>query len=76
MMERFAPNTAALDTPSVEGEAMELFSVVCMMRPEMDSPAPAISAASTRGMRMFHSMRMFAAVPVLRSAAMQSDADM
>ena len=57
MMERFAPNTAALDTPSVEGDAMGLLRSVCMMRPEIESPAPAMIAASTRGIRMFQIMR-------------------
>ena len=72
MMERLAPNTAALDTPSVEGEAMGLFRLVCMMRPETESPAPARMAASTRGMRMFHMIRTWAALPFFASAAKHS----
>ena len=64
MMDRLAPNTAALDTPSVDGEAMVLPSVVCMMRPDTDRPAPAMSAASRRGMRIFQMIR--AAVPSIR----------
>ena len=64
MMDRLAPNTAALDTPSVDGEAMALPSVVCMMRPDTDSPAPAMRAASSRGMRMFQMIR--AAAPSAR----------
>lgn len=72
MMDRFAPNTAALDTPSVEGDAMELFRVVCMIIPETARPAPAMIAASTRGIRMFQMIRTLAGVPVLFSAARQS----
>ena len=72
MMERFAPNTAALDTPSVEGDAMGLFKSVCITRPDTDKPAPAIMAASTRGIRMFHMIRTCAALPRFRSAAIQS----
>ena len=53
-MERFAPNTAALETPSVEGEAIGLFRSVCMMRPDTERPAPAMIAAKTRGIRMFN----------------------
>ena len=68
MMDRLAPNTAALDTPSVDGEAMALPSVVCMTRPDTDSPAPAMSAASSRGMRMFQMIRA-AAPPVRPSRA-------
>ena len=69
MMDRFAPNTAALDTPSVDGEAMGLFRSVSMMRPATESPAPAMIAASTRGMRMFQMMRTCAALPFFISAA-------
>ena len=75
-MERFAPNTAALDTPSVEGEAMGLFRSVCITRPATDSPAPATIAARTRGMRMFQMMRTCAALPRFNSAATQSAAVM
>ena len=74
MMDRFAPKTAALETPRVEGDAMELFRVVCMIRPERPRPAPAMAAASTRGMRIFQMIRTLAAVPVLLSAAQQSAA--
>ena len=73
MMERFAPKTAALETPNVEGEAIELFRLVCMMRPERARPAPAMMAASTRGMRMFQMIRIFAALPFFASAAKHSD---
>ena len=74
-MDRFAPNTAALETPRVEGEAMGLFRVVCMISPETDSPAPAMMAARTRGIRMFRMMRISAALPFPSSAAAQSATD-
>ena len=51
---------------------MELFRVVCMIRPETASPAPAMIAASTRGIRIFQIMRIWEALPVLCSAAMHS----
>ena len=57
-MDRFAPKTAALDTPSVEGEALGLFRFVCMISPDTDRPAPAIRAASTLGIRMFQRIRV------------------
>ena len=75
MMERLAPNTAALDTPRVEGDAMALFKVVCIIRPETARPAPAIMAASTRGMRMFQRMRILALLPFFKRAAKQSPTD-
>ena len=71
-MERFAPNTAALETPSVEGEAIGLFRSVCMMRPDTDSPAPAMIAARTRGIRMFQMMRTCAGLPFFTSAEKHS----
>ena len=72
-MERFAPNTAALDTPIVEGEAMALESVVCMTRPATESAAPAMSAASTRGTRIERTMRTLAAEPFPNRAATPSE---
>ena len=64
-------------TPSVEGEAIALPSTVCMISPETDSPAPAIIAASTRGMRMLQMMRMsFWLSLILAKASMQSFKDM
>ena len=75
-MERFAPNTAALDTPSVEGEAIGLFRSVCITRPDTDRPAPAMMAASTRGMRIFQMIRTCAILPFFKSAAKQSEIDM
>ena len=69
MIDTFAPNTAAFDTPSVEGDAIALLRSVCIMRPDTDSPAPAISSARMRGMRMFRMMRSCAAVPRPNSAA-------
>ena len=73
MMDRLAPNTAAWDTPSVEGEAMALPSEVCMRRPDTDRPAPAMSAASNRGMRMPQMIR--AAVPPVRPSRASRHAD-
>ena len=72
-MERFAPNTAALDTPIVEGEAIAFESVVCMTRPETESAAPAMSAASTRGTRIERRMRTLAAEPFPKRAATPSE---
>ena len=72
-MDRLAPKTAALDTPSVEGEAMELFSVVCITRPDTDSPMPATMAASTLGMRIFQMIRDWAVVPIPRRAFKASE---
>ena len=72
MMDKLAPNTAALDTPSVEGEAMELFSVVCIMRPATDKPAPAMIAASTRGTRIFQIIRLWASLPPPSNASSAS----
>ena len=76
IIERFAPNTAALETPSVEGDAMGLLRFVCITRPDAESPAPAITAARTRGMRMFQMMRLLAELPFLTSAAKASPRDM
>lgn len=39
-----------------------------MMRPETDSPAPAMMAASTRGRRMFQMIRRWASLPRPASA--------
>lgn len=60
MIERLAPNTAALDTPNVEGDAIELPSVDCMMRPATDSPAPAMTAAMILGILMFQTILLYA----------------
>ena len=68
MMDRFAPNTAALDTPSVAGEAIGLPSTVCMISPDTDNPAPAITAASSRGRRMCCMIRTAALSPLPNSA--------
>jgi len=73
MIDRFAPNTAALDTPSTEGDARELLSEVCMIRPEHDSPAPAIIAASTLGILIFQMIRTALAAPFPVSAENASD---
>ena len=58
MIETLAPKTAALETPKVLGEAMIFPKTVCMMSPEMDSPAPAINAAKASGRRIFCTMRI------------------
>ena len=64
IMERFAPNTAPLETPKVEGDAMALFRVLCIIRPATLRPAPATMAASTRGMRIFQMIRFWAGLPL------------
>ena len=46
---------------------MALPNVVCIIRPATDKPAPAMSAASRRGMRMLQMIR--AAVPPLRPSS-------
>ena len=74
-MDRLAPNTAALDTPSVAGEAMGLPSTVCITSPAVDSPAPAIMAASSRGSRMYRMMRTAAVSPRPSSASRHSPTD-
>ena len=51
---------------------MGLFSTVCITRPDTAKPAPAITAASTLGTRIFQRMRTLAAVPVLSRASKQS----
>ena len=75
MIERFAPNTAAFDTPKVDGLAMLLFRFVCIIRPDTERPAPAISAARTLGRRMFQMILLFAAVLRLARARKQSAMD-
>ena len=76
IIERLAPNTAAFDTPSVDGLAMLLFRFVCIIRPETASPAPAISAARTLGSLMFHIILLFAAVLLRARALTPSATDM
>ena len=63
MIDKLAPNTAALETPKVEGLAMGFFKVDCMIRPAMDSPAPATMAAMVSGKRIFCTMRTEVALP-------------
>ena len=74
IIERFAPNTAAFETPRVDGDAIGLLRLVCIISPDTESPAPAIIAASMRGMRILRTMRTFAAVPFPKSAERQSAA--
>ena len=68
MIERFAPKTAALDTPKVDGEAIVLLNVVCIISPESESPAPTAMAANTLGIRIFHIILSWAGVPLPNSA--------
>ena len=72
MMETFAPNTAALDTPKVLGEAMMFPKTVCMMSPDTDSPAPAIKAAKASGRRIFCTMRIEDSFPTPNKARKDS----
>lgn len=53
IMAILAPNTAALLTPKVEGEAITLFDIVCMIKPLNDKAVPANIAANIRGKRTF-----------------------
>ena len=75
MMERLAPKTAALDTPKVDGEAIGLSRLVCMIRPDTDSPSPAMTAARTLGMRICQMIRMPALVPCPKSTETHSVRD-
>ena len=54
MIDKFAPNTAALLTPNVEGDAIELPNVDCIINPATDNPAPAIIAPIILGILIFH----------------------
>jgi hypothetical protein len=73
MMERFAPKTAAFDTPRVEGEAIGFERSVCIMRPDTESPAPAIKAASIRGSLIFQIILIMFESPVLKRAPTPSE---
>ena len=72
IIDKFAPNTAALDTPKVEGDAIGLLSIVCIIRPATARPAPATIAASTRGIRIFQIIRFCALVPCPNTARITS----
>ena len=63
MSTKFAPNTAALETPKVEGEAIGFFKVDCMISPDTESPIPAKRAARRRGRRICWTMRTAEVVP-------------
>ena len=54
---------------------MELFRVVCITRPDTDRPAPAMMAASTRGMRMRQMIRDSASLPLPINAPKASEMD-
>ena len=54
---------------------MELFRVVCIIRPATDRPAPAMMAASTRGTRIFQMIRTLAAEPLPTRASKASPKD-
>ena len=45
----FAPSTAELETPSVEGDAITLFDIVCIITPLIDKAIPAKIAAIILG---------------------------
>ena len=49
----FAPKTAALETPNVDGEAITLLLIVCMMTPDIDKATPMRTAAMILGKRIF-----------------------
>ena len=51
-IDRFAPKTDALETPSVCGLAMSLSRLVCMTRPAMERPPPTKRAPSILGRRI------------------------
>jgi hypothetical protein len=53
IMAILAPNTAALLTPKVEGDAITLLDIVCMITPEIDNAVPASTAAIILGSLMF-----------------------
>ena len=76
MIDKLAPNTAALLTPSVEGEAIALPKVDCMMSPATDNPAPAMTAAIMRGILMFQMILLFAFVLLWAKAFNPSIKDM
>ena len=75
MIERLAPKTAAFETPSVDGDAMTLPRQVCIMRPATASPAPATTAAMTRGRRIFWIIILLAYVLLPAIASKQSFTD-
>lgn len=72
MMETLAPNTAALETPKVPGEAMMLPNTVCRMSPDKASPAPAINAAKASGRRILCTMRTEEDSPIPNKAKKDS----
>ena len=73
MIERFAPKTAAFETPRVEGEAIGFERSVCIMRPDTESPAPAIRAARILGILIFHIILTDVSSPVLKRAEIPSE---
>ena len=58
--------------PAVEGETNLLLVSVCMIRPEIDSPVPAITIASVRGIRLIKPMNRSSPLPVRKPARLKS----
>ncbi len=55
---------------------MGLLRFVCMIRPETERPAPASTAAITRGILMFQTMRILFSLPFLSRDDTQSFTEM
>ena len=64
MMAMFAPNTEALVTPNVEGEAITLLLIDCMMTPDMDKAIPTKIAATILGNLIFWTMMILVSSPI------------
>ena len=68
IIDKFAPNTAAFETPKVEGDAITFPNVVCIINPLTAKPAPAIKAARILGTLIFHIIFILVALPCLNKA--------
>ena len=68
MIAIFAPKTAALDTPRVEGDAIELFKDVCITRPAIDNPPPITRPANTLGTLILWIIKIVDFSPLLNKA--------
>lgn len=75
MMATLAPKTAALETPSVDGEAMSLPRQVWRINPARESPAPEASAANTLGSLIRCAILTADAVPFPNRAKKDSPID-
>ena len=75
MILKLAPNTAALDTPRVDGEAIELDKVVCIINPDIDNPAPQIKHAKTLGNLIFKIIRLLTSLDKLNNPFIHSIKD-